>query len=137
MKVVIDCNIMVMCLSSRSTYHNIYQSLLNGYFNLALSSEILLEYEEIIQKKYSVATANAFVALLRELPNVQFHTPSFKWLLIANDPEDDKYSDCAITGGADFLVTEDKHFAILKTITFPRIKVLSIEDFSQLIKEKW
>ncbi|MEO6948144.1 MAG: putative toxin-antitoxin system toxin component, PIN family [Ginsengibacter sp.] len=136
MKVVIDCNIMVMCLSSRSTYHNIYQSLLNGYFNLALSSEILLEYEEIIQKKYSVATANAFVALLRELPNVQFYTPSFKWLLIANDPEDDKYSDCAITGGADFLVTEDKHFAILKTITFPRIKVLSIEDFSQLIKEK-
>ena len=136
MKVVIDCNIMVMCLSSSSPYHIIYQSLIKGHFNFALSSEILLEYEEVIQKKYSVATANALVALLKELPNVRFHTPSFRWLLIANDPDDDKYSDCAITAGANFMVTEDKHFAILKTIPFPKITVLSIEEFMQLLKEK-
>ena len=136
MKVVIDCNIMVMCLSSSSPYHIIYQSLIKGHFNLALSSEILLEYEEVIQKKYSVATANALVALLKELPNVRFHTPSFRWLLIANDPDDDKYSDCAITAGANFMVTEDRHFAILKTIPFPKITVLSIEEFMQLLKEK-
>ena len=136
MKVVIDCNIMVMCLSSRSPYHIIYQSLIKGHYNLALSSEILLEYEEVIQKKYSVATASALVALLKELPNVRLHTPSFRWLLIANDPDDDKYSDCTINSGANFMVTEDKHFAILKTIPFPKITVLSIEEFIQLLKVK-
>ena len=136
MKAVLDCNIIVMCLSSRSPYHIIYQSLIQGHFNLALSSEILLKYEEVIQKKYSIATANALVLLLKELPNVQFHTPSFRWLLIANDPYDDKYSDCAIIAGANFMVTEDKHFATLKTVPFPKITVLSIEELMQLLKKK-
>jgi hypothetical protein len=33
MKVVPDCNILVMCLSSKSPYHFIYQSLIKGKFN--------------------------------------------------------------------------------------------------------
>jgi putative PIN family toxin of toxin-antitoxin system len=133
MKVVVDCNILVMCLSSRSPYHIIYQSLINGKFNLVLSSEILLEYQEIIQEKYSVPTANALLALLKELPNVQLYTPFYKWLLVSGDPDDDKYTDCAIAGGANFIVTEDNHFAILKTIPFPKIEVLSIDEFIQLL----
>jgi uncharacterized protein len=72
MTVVIDCNIMVMCLTSRSKYHFIYQSLVKGKFKLAISVEIILEYEEIIQNKYGIATANAFIALLKELPNVHY-----------------------------------------------------------------
>ena len=78
MKAVLDCNILVMCLSSKSPYHIIYQSLIKGKFNLAISSEILLEYQEILQQKYSIPTANALVALLKELPNVQFCTPFYK-----------------------------------------------------------
>ena len=97
---------------------------------------IILENPHSNESCHRVATANALVALLKELPNVRFHTPSFRWLLIANDPDDDKYSDCAITAGANFMVTEDKHFAILKTIPFPKITVLSIEEFMQLLKEK-
>lgn len=133
MKVVIDCNILVMCLSSKSPYHIIYQSLVNGKFDLILSAEILLDYHEVLQQKYNITAANAFVALLKELPNVQFYTPFYKWLLIGQDPDDDKYTDCAITGGANFIVTEDNHFAILKTIPFPRIEVLSINEFIQLL----
>ena len=133
MKVVIDCNILVMCLSSKSPYHIIYQSLVQGKFNLVLSSEILLEYQEVLQQKYSVPTANALVALLKELPNVQFYTPFYNWLLIDAAPDDNKYTDCAIAGSANFIVTEDKHFAILKTIPFPKITVLSIDDFIQLL----
>jgi predicted nucleic acid-binding protein len=51
MTVVIDCNVLVMCLTSRSPWHIIYQSLVAGKFDLAVTGEIVLEYEEIIQKK--------------------------------------------------------------------------------------
>jgi len=34
MTVVLDCNILVMCLTSRSPFHIIYQSLIKGKFNL-------------------------------------------------------------------------------------------------------
>lgn len=67
MIVVLDCNILVMCLTSRSPFHIIYQSLIKGKFELALSSEILLEYEEIIQLKYGIPTANALISLLKSL----------------------------------------------------------------------
>lgn len=45
MTVVIDCNIFVMCLTSRSPYHIIYQALVQKKYNLAVSVEILLEYK--------------------------------------------------------------------------------------------
>jgi putative PIN family toxin of toxin-antitoxin system len=136
MKVVMDCNILVMCLSSKSPYHIIYQLLVQGKFNLVLSFEILLEYQEVLQQKYNVPTANALVALLKELPNVHFYTPFYNWMLINVDPDDNKYTDCAIAGSANFIVTEDKHFGILKTIPFPKIIVLSIDEFNQLLAEK-
>ena len=61
MTVVIDCNIFVVCLTSRSPYHYIYRALIAGKFNLLVSYDIILEYEEIVQQKYGVATANAFI----------------------------------------------------------------------------
>jgi hypothetical protein len=34
----------------------------NNKFNLAVTVDIMLEYEEIIQRKYNVVTANALIA---------------------------------------------------------------------------
>lgn len=48
---------------------------------------------------------------------------------MTNDLDDNKYCDCAVSGVADFIVTEDKHFNILKGIEFPPLSVLGIHDF--------
>lgn len=134
MTVVIDCNVLVMCLTSRSPYHSIYQLLVGGKFELAVTEDIVLEYEEIIQQKYGVTTANAFIALLRELPNVRIVNTYYKWNLIENDPDDNKYCDCTIAGNASYIVTEDKHFNTLKNISFPKVSILAIDEFIQLLK---
>ena len=62
MRVLLDCNILVMSLTSRSPYYIIYQALIKGKFELIMSLEILLEYEEIIQQKYGIITANALIS---------------------------------------------------------------------------
>ena len=133
MTVVIDCNIFVVCLTSRSPYHSIYRALIEGKFDLLISHDIMLEYEEIIQLKYGTTTANAFISLLKELPNVHYVTPYYKWLLIDADPDDDKYCDCAIAGKAMYIVTEDKHFNALQRISFPKLSTMSIDDFLMVL----
>jgi putative PIN family toxin of toxin-antitoxin system len=133
MTVVIDCNVLVMCLTSRSPWHIIYQSLVAGKFDLAVTGEIVLEYEEIIQKKYGVSTAHAFISLLSELPNVHYLNTYYRWKLIEADPDDNKYCDCAVAGKADYLVTEDNHFNVLKTIFFPKISSISIDEFATML----
>lgn len=133
MTVVLDCNVLVICLSSRSPYHSVYQALIKGKFNIVVTTEILLEYEEIIQRKYGVPAANAFISLLNELPNVHHITSFYRWLLIDNDPDDNKYVDCAVAGRAEYLVTEDQHFNVLKMVPFPLVTTLSVDSFQKII----
>ena len=134
MTVVIDCNIFVMCLTSRSPYHEIYKSLISGKFHLAVSVDIILEYEEIIQDKYGVATAHALITLLTELANVHNTRPHYQWQLIRADVDDNKYCDCAIAGQADYIITEDKHFDILQKIPFPSLTAITIDRFLEIIR---
>ena len=133
MRVVLDCNILVACLSSHSPYHNIYKSLVAQKFDLVVSQDILLEYEEIIQVKYNLATAQSFMALLSLLPNVHYVHPFYKWNLISVDTDDNKYCDCAVSGAADYIVTEDKHFNVLQNLPFPPLTIISITDFSKIV----
>jgi len=60
----------------------------------------------------------------------------YKWNLISADPDDNKFIDCALNASADYIVTNDKHFNVLKVINFPPIKVIDIETFrNMLIKD--
>ncbi|GEM_PF-3252372 len=38
-------------------------------------------------------------------------------------------TDCAIAANAQVLVTNDKHFKVLKDIEFPSVKVISADEF--------
>ncbi len=93
----------------------------------------MLEYQEIIEQKYGAPTANAFIALLNELPNVLLITTYYHWNLMTTDPDDDKYCDCAIAGQADSIITEDRHFAIINSVPFPSLRIISIDAFSALV----
>ncbi|MBI5218139.1 MAG: putative toxin-antitoxin system toxin component, PIN family [Bacteroidia bacterium] len=132
---VIDTNVFVISLTSRSPYHVIYKNLIAGNFDLLVSNDISLEYEEVITQKYGRKTADIFLGLLHELPNVTFIVPYFKWGLIEADHDDDKYVDCAIAGLVDYIISEDNHFNILKSIPFPIVNVIKIDEFIELLQQ--
>jgi uncharacterized protein len=56
----------------------------------------------------------------------------FTWRLINSDPDDNKYVDAAVVGGTDYIVTNDQHFNILRTIEFPKVTVIGIENFVRI-----
>ena len=46
--------------------------------------------------------------------NLRRIAPTFHWRLITADPDDDPFADCAIAAGAEWVITEDAHFNVLK-----------------------
>ena len=135
MKVVIDTNIFVSCYSVNSPYHIVFRSMVLGKFNLFVSNSILLEYEEILGKKYPQPLVDIFKDILEISENVVHQEPYIHWNLINIDPDDNKFVDCAINAGVDYIVTEDKHFHILKNIDFPPTNVIGIDEFLEILKK--
>ena len=129
MKLIIDTNVLVSALSTKSIHHWLIQALLNEQFQLYVTDEILLEYEEVLKSKYSDTVAGNFLIALNELPNVYFVHVYFRWSLIIADPDDNKFVDCYVAAGAYYMITHDSHFNILKSITFPKVNLLTIDEF--------
>lgn len=59
--------------------------------------------------------------------------PHFSFGLITADADDNKFVDCAIVANAHFIVTEDKHFNVLKNIEFPHVDVIGIDEFKDIL----
>ena len=85
-------------------------------------------------KNTAPPTAKAFITLLNELPNVYYLHLNYKWQLITIDPDDNKYCDCAIAGQALYIVTEDRHFDVLKNIPFPSLNPIGIDRFLKILQ---
>ncbi len=129
MKVVLDTNILLVSFSAKSPLHWIWRGLLENRFTLCVTTDILLEYEEVISRHINPAVASAVLDAITDLPNLQYVTKHIFWLLIEQDPDDNKFVDCAIACNAKYLVSEDKHFKVLATIPFPKVEVIGVEEF--------
>jgi len=70
MRVVLDTNVLLVSVSSRSKYHWLYQALLKQEFQLYITHDILNEYEEKIEEHWHPEVAKSVVRTLLELPNV-------------------------------------------------------------------
>jgi len=134
-KIILDTNILLVSISEYSKYHWLYKALLNKEFNIYITNEILTEYEEIITKKLSINTAKSVIRTLLELSNVIPTTIYYKTNFIVSDIDDNKFVDCAFASNSDFLVTNDKHFNIVKEIKFPKINIIKLHEFKQILKE--
>lgn len=135
MKVVIDCNVFISCLSGKSFCHEIIKALYQGKFTLVLSTEIYFEYRKKLSEKYTIPTVNAFLEAIEISPFVRSYINYYSWNLVTNDADDNKYTDIYLAASADYLVTEDRHFSQLKNIDFPKVNVVGIEEFMKKIAQ--
>ena len=68
--IVLDTNAIISMLSRKLNFQNILHSLTNGDFNLFITNEIILEYEEKIRAFFNQEQAEIFMQLMDILPNV-------------------------------------------------------------------
>lgn len=130
-RVVLDTNCLLQALPSRSPYHKIWTEVLAGHISLCVNTEIINEYEEILALRTSREIAHNVVEAIARLHTTVYQEVYIHFGLIDTDPDDNKFVDCAVATDAEYIVTNDSHFNILKHIDWPKLTIIAIKEFAK------
>jgi len=136
MRVVLDTNVLIMSISKSSPFHTIWTDFMSGQYTICYTTEILLEYEEVLGRKVSASFANAILTAIVGAKNAIEIEDYYKMQLITADPDDNKFVDCAFAANARYIVSEDRHYDVLRDIDYPRIEVIDIDNFVAMLERK-
>lgn len=132
MRVCIDTNVLVQVFGNAGPFGRITDALQRGTLELAVSNEILLEYEETLTRLSGQGrwqTVWSFLDGISRLHNnVLYVEPSYRFDAIVADPDDNKFVDCAIAADADFIVTNDRHFDVLNSSGY-KLRAIAPDEF--------
>ena len=134
MRLVLDTNSLIQCVSRRSRYHDLWLSFIDGRNQLCVTTEILNEYVEILQRETTENFASILLEVILNNPNTLFINIFYKFNLIISDPDDNKFIDCAIAAQAKYIVTEDHHYDVLRDLEFPKVDIIGLDDAMRMIK---
>ncbi len=136
LKIVLDTNILIAIIGRRSPFRWIFDCIIEGKIVLCVSNEILFEYQEILTKKASAEVAQNVVNFITINPFTEKTEIYFNFGLIKEDADDNKFVDCAIATNAICLVSNDRHFLVLKTVDFPKVIILKLTEFEEKYKKQ-
>lgn len=128
-RIVLDTNCLLQALPSKSPYHKLWTDILEGKISLCVNTDVLEEYEEIIAQKTSPDIAHNVVEAIARLSTTTYQEVYLHFSLLIEDVDDNKFVDCAIASNAEFIVTNDRHYNALKQIPWPKVEIITINDF--------
>lgn len=132
LKIVLDTNCLLQILGARSKYHFLFTQFLANKYTLCVSTEILLEYEEILRQKASASAADLFLKVIAQSRNVMRKDPYFRLHMVKQDEDDNKFVDCAFASQADYIVTNDSHFSDIADTPFPKFQIIDLDTFANI-----
>ena len=133
MRIVLDTNALIQSIPERSPYYAVWESLVRGENTLCVTNEIIEEYTEVLQRLTDEETAEIVISTIINSPFVDFVVPYYHFEMIKTDPDDNKFVDCAIAAQARYIISNDHHFNILKSIPYPHVDVLSLSTFLAIL----
>lgn len=77
--------------------------------------------------------AEIILEIFVESPDIIFQQVYYNWNAIKADPDDNKFFDIAVAANVDYLVTNDAHFNAVKNLDFPSVKIITAEEFMNII----
>lgn len=137
MKVVLDSNVLLVAIGKRSRYHPIWRTFLSFKYQLVLTDEIVLEYEEILQEHGAPGADEIVLEIFIESPDIVYKRIYYNWHAITADADDNKFFDAAVAANADYLVTNDGHFNEARKLSFPKVNIVSADEFLQIVEGWW
>lgn len=96
-------------------------------FELVTSPALLDELDEKLSSKFEISQEET-IAIRDELEKTALIVrPSISLSVVKNDPDDDRVLECAVAGGAQCIVTGDKH--LLTIGNFNGIQIITVKEF--------
>lgn len=120
-KVVLDTNVVISGTFWTGKSFKILEMATGGDITMVISKPIIEEYDreihsdEIVEKTdlNDKARRRAVHRIIQSSVVVE---PSRHFEIVEDDPDDDKFIDCAVEGKADYIVSQDKHLFVLEEI---------------------
>ncbi|MBM3124137.1 MAG: putative toxin-antitoxin system toxin component, PIN family [Chloroflexi bacterium] len=128
LKVVMDTNVIVSGVFFSGPPFQILEAWQSGAFELAVSQEILEEYQRVgmtLQEGYQNVDLKPFLNFVIE--HAKFYESVVLEEAICEDPDDDKFFACALASGSETIISGDKH--LLKASGYQGIRVLKPRQF--------
>ncbi|MCZ7362372.1 MAG: putative toxin-antitoxin system toxin component, PIN family [Candidatus Methanoperedens sp.] len=133
LKIVFDTNVFVSALMSKGGNPALLLDRVRRSYTLFISKDILGELKDVISRDkfdYTETEVNTFVEAIISFADVV--NPEIKIDAIKADPDDNKILECAVTSGASYIVSGDKHLLELKE--YRKIKIITPKAALDLLK---
>lgn len=133
MKVVIDTNVFVSSFFGGNP-RKIIDLWKKGKISLCVSKNILDEYIEVLQRigLGDGREIEELLSLFAKGFNILFTTKTPKIKAVRDDPDDDKFIECAVGLKAEVIITGDK--ALKAMNEYMGIKILNPQEFLKAYK---
>ena len=133
MRVVIDTNIFVSSFFGGKP-RKIIDLWKEGKITLCLSKDILNEYIEVLHRigLQDEVELEELLSLFAKSFNILFTTKTPRIKVVKDDPDDDKFIECAVALKAEVIITGDKAIEVIGE--YMNIKILTPQQFLKIYK---
>jgi putative PIN family toxin of toxin-antitoxin system len=140
MKVVLDANIIVSAvISDKGNPAKVFQMWLDEEMEVVLTLAILDEIRRVIyyprlRKAHRLPDEEIKVFLRLIAKRAIIIDPNVELQVVADDPDDDMYIECAVSSNAEFIITGDKH--LLDIESYAGIQIVNAAAFLAYLQLK-
>jgi uncharacterized protein len=133
-RVTPDTNILVSGLVfRRGKPHQLLRTALDGVVSMIVSQAIIDETTGVLARKFGasiddIAEAKAIIA-----DAARTITPTVQLDVVKEDPPDNRILECAVTAGADYIITGDKD--LLRLRRYDSINIITVSEFLELLQK--
>ena len=120
--VVLDTNVLISSLWPNRCWETV-KRWRDGYFTLAVSPAVLEEYLDVLGRFVTKELLAEWRLLLTDPSHVTLVEPIESINAVENDPEDNKFIECAVAAQAACIISGDSD--LLSLITFRNIAILT------------
>ena len=129
MKIVIDTNVLISGVFFGGFPREILCAVVDQKITACATTEIINEYEEIVQEMIDRKQGHIDRLILSPLIKAIEIIEPITHIEICRDPDDDKFLECAKDSHALYIVSGDKDLLVLKE--YENIQIVTAKDFCE------
>jgi putative PIN family toxin of toxin-antitoxin system len=129
MKIVVDTNVLISGVFFGGFPRKILSAIVNSRLKAVATTEIVDEYEEIVQEMIQRKQGHINRELLAPLIRAMEIIEPVTHVELSRDPDDDKFLGCAKDARALYIVSGDKDLLVLKQ--FETIQIVTAKEFCE------
>ena len=129
MRIVVDTNVLISGLFFGGFPRRILTSIINKQLTACATTEIINEYEEIVEEMIDRKQGHLNRTILAPLIQTMEIIEPVSHIEVCRDPDDDKFLECARDSHALYVVSGDKDLLVIEK--YENIQIVTAKDFCE------